>query len=87
MGKRKKLVAISKGLLASSGKHITETGFRIRSWRTIILCGRDCLYLCALYDAKYILSPRNNMSYYYLFIYGTSRDNNLLETCTAVESI
>lgn len=74
-------------LFAPSGKHSAiETVLRICNWRIIILCGRDCLYLYVLYDAKYILSPRNNMNYY-LFIYGTSGDNNLLETCTAGESI
>lgn len=78
MEERKKLVAVSKGVVAPSGKHsTTETGFKICNWRIIILCGRDCLYLHALYDAKYILSPRNNMNYFYLFIYGTSGDNNV----------
>jgi len=86
--REKKLVALSKGLLAPSDKpNTTKTGFKIRNWRIIILCDRDCLYLCALYVAKYIMSPRNNMNYYYLFIYGSSGDNNMLETCTTGESI
>lgn len=67
-GKEKKLLAMLNKLLAPSGNcSAIEPGFRIHNWRIIVLCGRDCLYLCALYDAKHMLSPKKQ--YVLLFIY------------------